>query len=118
MGSPFTVCIVPFIYYLIDKIGLHEEDIKPSTKVIGGICVTPIIILYLIAMDGLYLLNALILMPLILIVKILSFGHIDILPLRDKIEESYKFLFDMNNQDIAGFRRLRTVSQLTFESYM
>jgi len=98
--------------------GLHKKKTKSSKIALGYISITPLIVLYLIGMDVLYLVNTLILLPLILIIKILSFGKIDILHLKDKIDDIYKYLFDMSYQDISGFRRLRTISQLTFETLL
>ena len=72
--------------------------------------------LNLIVMDVLYLGNALIVMPIIFLAKLLSFGKIDLLPLKDKLDGVYRHLFGMSYQDISGFRRLRTITQLTFET--
>ena len=95
---------------------LHEKDAKTSKRALGYVSITPLLVLKLIAMDVLYLGNTLILMPIILITKLFSFGKIDLLPLKDKIDGVYKYLFGMSYQDISGFRRLRTISQLTFET--
>ena len=67
-------------------------------------------------MDVLYLVNAQIVMPIILLAKVLSCGKVDLVHLKDKIDVIYKYFFGMSYQDIAGFRRLRTISQLTFET--
>jgi hypothetical protein len=37
--------------------------------------------------------------------------------MEDKIDSIYNLLFGMSDMDIKGFRRLRTISQLTFESF-
>jgi hypothetical protein len=68
-------------------------------------------------MDLLYLINSVLFEPIILFVKKLSCDKIDLSNISQAINDSYVILFDMTEMDIGGFRRLRTISQLSFESF-
>lgn len=63
-------------------------------------------------MDVIYIISSVIVTPLAL----LSCGQIDIENVEDKIDQIYNVMFGMSDMDIKGFRRLRTISQLSFES--
>jgi len=67
-------------------------------------------------MDMIYLINSLFFEPPLKLLKMLTCGKVDLTKLSDKINYIYVLLFDMTDMDIAGFRRLRTISQLSFES--
>jgi len=51
-----------------------------------------------------------------MIIKILTCGFIDMTNIEEKLDVLYEILFGMSDMDIKGFRRLRTISQLSFES--
>lgn len=67
-------------------------------------------------MDIMYLISSVIFEPIIILVKLLTCNKFDLSFLNERVNDIYVVLFDMTNMDIAGFRRLRTISQLSFES--
>ena len=75
---------------------------------------TPLILIDLLLMDLIYIINSVVITPLVFI---LSCGRLNLEVVEEKIDKIYNFLFGMSDMDIKGFRRLRTISQLTFESF-
>lgn len=67
-------------------------------------------------MDVIYIIVSVVITPLTMIIKVLSCGYIDITNVEEKLDVLYEILFGMSDMDIKGFRRLRTISQLSFES--
>ena len=67
-------------------------------------------------MDLIYLINSIVFEPLIKLLLLITCKKVNLSYLSDHINDIYVLLFDMTNMDIAGFRRLRTISQLSFES--
>lgn len=77
---------------------------------------TPFIVAYLLLMDIIYILVSVIITPTAMLIKVLTCGLIDMTNIEQKLDVLYEILFGMTDMDIKGFRRLRTISQLTFES--
>lgn len=77
---------------------------------------TPFIVAYLLLMDIIYIIVSVIITPTAMIIKFLSCGLIDVTNVEEKLDILYEILFGMTDMDIKGFRRLRTISQLSFES--
>ena len=75
---------------------------------------TPLIVIDLLFMDLIYIINSVIITPLAFL---FTYGKINMEVMEDKIDSIYNYLFGMSDMDIKGFRRLRTISQLTFESF-
>lgn len=75
---------------------------------------TPLILLNLLLMDVIYIVNSVIITP---IAFILTCGRMNMEIIEEKIDTIYNVLFGMSDMDIKGFRRLRTISQLSFESF-
>ena len=75
---------------------------------------TPLILIDLLFMDLVYIFNSVIITPLVFI---FTCGRMNTQVMETKIDQIYNFLFGMTEMDIKGFRRLRTISQLTFESF-
>lgn len=67
-------------------------------------------------MDIIYIVVSVIITPAAMIIKFLTCGIIDITNIEEKLDVLYEILFGMTDMDIKGFRRLRTISQLSFES--
>lgn len=68
-------------------------------------------------MDVVYIVNSVGLVPIAFIIQILSFGRLKIAHVfEEKLDSIYEVVFGMSQMDIKGFRRLRTISQLSFES--
>ena len=77
---------------------------------------TPFIVSYLLLMDIIYIVVSVVIMPIAFAIKLLSCGFIDFTKIEEKLDVLYEILFGMSDMDIKGFRRLRTISQLSFES--
>lgn len=77
---------------------------------------TPFIVAYLLLMDIIYIIVSVILTPTAMLIKVFTCGLIDMTNIEQKLDVLYEILFGMTDMDIKGFRRLRTISQLTFES--
>ena len=102
-----------------------ENDGKLSMKdsIMSFFSLTPIVTIILIAMDFLYIIQGIIISPIVWFInKCCKFckrkdkdGEEQ--DLNDWLEEEiYRRTFAMNREEITGFRRLRTISQLMFET--
>ena len=80
------------------------------------VSLTPLIVAYLLLMDVIYIFVSVVLTPIAMIIKVLTCGLIDMTNIEEKLDVLYEILFGMSDMDIKGFRRLRTISQLSFES--
>lgn len=67
-------------------------------------------------LDLLYLINSLIVMPVVLILRVILCKKVEFNNLSSFIDNSYSVLFDMTKMEVEGFRRMRTITQLSFES--
>ena len=67
-------------------------------------------------MDTIYIVVSVIITPTAMLIKVLTCGLIDMTNVEEKLDVLYEILFGMTDMDIKGFRRLRTISQLSFES--
>jgi len=80
--------------------------------------VTPVMLVYLFLMDIVFLINQAILVPVILILRLITCILLDLTCLTRILDSSYEIMFEMQKLDVAGFRRMRTISQLTFETFI
>lgn len=72
--------------------------------------VAPIMLAYMFILDVIFVINQAILFPIIIVLKILTLGFIDLSCLSRALEKTYEFLFEMHKLEVAGFRRMRTIS--------
>lgn len=112
--SPFYVCYVPLLTFQKNRSKLQEET--KFLKFLNIASLTPFIVAYLLLMDIIYIIVSVIITPAAMIIKLLTCGIIDITNIEEKLDVLYEILFGMTDMDIKGFRRLRTISQLSFES--
>ena len=70
----------------------------------------PIFVVYLVLMDACFLINTAILVPLVHLLRAITCGKVDWMPLTTAVNSLYSVLFDMSIMEIEGFRRLRTIS--------
>lgn len=113
MISPFYVCYVPLLTFQKERAEKIEDD-SILQKLNGFFSLTPLILINLLLMDLIYIINSVVITP---IVFIFSFGRLNMEVIEEKIDKIYIVLFGMSDMDIKGFRRLRTISQLSFESF-
>ena len=71
---------------------------------------TPFIVVYLLLMDVIYIIVSVVVTPLAFVLKLLTFGYIDLTNIEEKLDLLFDLLFGMKEMDIKGFRRLRTIS--------
>lgn len=71
---------------------------------------------YLLIMDIIYILVSVVITPTAMLLKLLTCGLVDLTNIEERLDVLYEILFGMTEMDIKGFRRLRTISQLSFES--
>jgi len=70
----------------------------------------PIFIVYLVFMDAIFLINTTFFVPLMHMLKAITCGKVNLIPLTKAVNSLYTILFDMSVMEIEGFRRLRTIS--------
>jgi hypothetical protein len=82
--------------------------------------VTTIVIIYLFLIEIIFLLNSTVIVPIVFLLKILTCGKFDeqFKCIELSFKKLYDILFDMNDCEVDGFRRLRSITQLTFESFI
>lgn len=78
--------------------------------------ISPFMLVYLFLLDIIFVVNQALFYPVIILLKIMTCGLIDLSCLSKALEKSYEYLFSMQKLEVAGFRRMRTITQLTFES--
>lgn len=67
-------------------------------------------------MECLFLINTVVLSPITKAVEWITCGRAKLYCLTDSIDDSYHSAFMMQRLDAQGFRRMRTITQTTFES--
>ena len=102
--SPFFVCYVPLLTFLKDKQERSENN-KYATNFLAFCSMTPLILVYLLIMDAIYIVSSAILAP----IAFCTCG-VKVKTVEKKIDKIYNWMFGMSDMDIKGFRRLRTMS--------
>ena len=74
------------------------------------ITVSPLMIVFMFVMDVVFLLNQAFLYPIIATLNVLTFEKLGLGRLLELIDKSYEILFDMQKLEVAGFRRMRTIT--------
>ena len=85
-------------------------------KSLAWITLTPGIIIYLFLMDVVFLIFSAIFTPIFFLIHFVTCGKINFTNMMDSTDPVYEKMFTMKRLDVNGFRRLRTISQLVFES--
>jgi hypothetical protein len=75
-----------------------------------------LILVYLFLLDLLYLFNAVFLAPILFILNLLTCGRLKDFDIEEKTDKVFEVIFQLTHLEIVGFRKLRTMSQFTFES--
>ena len=119
--SPFFVCYVPLLTFQKKKLN-DKQSLKPKEKqleidfltALSMITfLTPGVLIYLQCMDIIYIINSVGLVPLAILIQLVSFGMLKgnmAHYLENKLDSIYEIAFGMQQMDIKGFRRLRTIS--------
>ena len=74
----------------------------------------PIFTVYMLAMDQVFVLNTTLLAPVAYLLKICCKTEC----LYDVIDGSYERMFQMKPHEVSGFRRMRTITQMMFETFI
>jgi C4-dicarboxylate transporter len=74
--------------------------------------VTPIVIIYLLFIEIIFLINSTIIVPIVFLLKIITCGKCDdqFKCIELSFKKLYDILFDMNDSEVDGFRRLRSIT--------
>lgn len=81
-----------------------------KSQIFALISMTPLILVYLNFLDMIYIFNSICLIPFGFLMNKLTYGKINWNFTEGRLDNVYKILFDMNEIDILGFRRQRTIS--------
>ena len=84
---------------------------------LAWITLTPGIIVYLFLMDVIFLFISSVLTPIFVAIHFLTCGKVNFTKMLNSTDGIYETCFEMKRLDVNGFRRLRTISQLVFESF-
>lgn len=112
---PFYVSYVPLVTFQ-KKRGKIQDESK-FLKFLNIVSMTPLIVGYLLFMDIFYIFVSVVVTPIAFLLKHLTCGYLNVTNIEERLDGLYKILFGMSDMDIKGFRRLRTISQLSFESF-
>lgn len=123
MVAPFYVSYVPLINF---QISAHKAHIKENGRISGiqqaiaWMSKTPILIVYLLLMDMIFIVQVIVFKPIVFMIEAIrnkvseSRGNLNLL---DRFEDyMYNVMFEMTKSEVSGFRRLRTISQMIFET--
>ena len=136
MFAPFFASQIPFITFLKEQLTLAEVKVDKEKasrntnccirilsyisigwfKLVCFSMVTPLMLVLMAVMDLVFLFNSVVLTPIIYLLGLLMCGFVDLNWLLSFIDEMYMAMFKMQRIDAAGFRRMRTITQLTFET--
>ena len=95
--------------FLKEKV-YRDKDDKLKLKLMGQIMVSPFMLIYMFVLDVIFVINQAVFYPIIALLKVLTFGFLDLTCLSKTLEKSYEFFFEMQKLEAAGFRRMRTIS--------
>ena len=76
----------------------------------SSIC--PVFIVFLFVLDQVFVLNSTIFEPVAIVLGCCGIGGC----LNNCVDKSYELLFHMQKHEVSGFRRMRTITQLFYES--
>ena len=113
MISPFLACQIPYLTFLKDK--AHDSK-SCSTRLLGLLMVSPFMLIIMTLMDLIFLLNSVIIVPIISLLELMMCKRVQLKCVKNFVDDTYEHIFFMTKIDAAGFRRMRTISQMTFET--
>ena len=119
MITPYFVSYAPLVNYQIENWRVKKQEgleVTGRMKMLAWITLTPGIIIYIFLMEVVFLLISSVLTPIFFLIHFFSFGKFNFTIMLDSTDFIYEKVFEMKRLDVNGFRRLRTISQLVFES--
>lgn len=115
MTAPFIASQTPFLTFLRELIN-RDKNGRFKLRFLSVITVSPLMIVFMFVMDIVFLLNQAFLYPIIAFLNVLTCEKLGLGKLLELIDKSYEILFDMQKLEVAGFRRMRTITQMLFET--
>jgi fatty acid desaturase len=119
MILPYYVAFVPMMHFRLQKFRMKKEkDAKASClqKLWNIILLTPLVVIYLLFIDLLFLILSGILFPIVFFLLLLTRQMKHLHHVEEFNDTIFRNAFSIQQRDIQGFRRLRTTTQLLFES--
>lgn len=119
MLTPYFVSYAPLVNYQIENWRVKKQealDVTCRMSALAWVTLTPGIIIYIFIMDVIFLIISSVLTPIFFLIHLISFGKLNFTMMLDSTDGIYEKMFEMKRLDVNGFRRLRTISQLVFES--
>ena len=107
--APFFACQTPFLMFLKEQV-YRDRVGRCKLQMMGYVMVNPLMLIYLFCLDCIFIVNQALLYPVIQILKFLTCGIVNLSCLNWALEKSYEYFFEMKKLEVAGFRRMRTIS--------
>ena len=94
---PFLISYVPFMIFLKERVTkvIFKDEITCRLRFLAGASLSPLILVYLMLMDIVFLFNETVLVPIVFLLRILTCTLVDLRCLNEKIDSSYELLFEM-----------------------
>ena len=94
---PFLISYVPFMIFLKERFtrASFKEELTCRLNILAGASLSPLILVYLMFMDIVFLFNETVLVPITYILRLLTCNCVDLRCLTRGIESSYEILFEM-----------------------
>ena len=125
MITPYFVSYAPLITILIERKTFEKATSSNRSskcgnflrRAFGCFFLTPLSLTYFILLDVVYIILELTTNTLSLLLFVFSLGKIKTkLGADELLDKLFSSAFKLKRMDVAGLRRLRTISQLIFES--
>ena len=125
MVSPYLVCYAALISLLLRSRVFEPETLAGEPKrhlglrkTVGLLYLSPLCICYFVLVDVIYTFKAVTVDLTSMLLRLLTFGYVQ--PNRSGDSAANRFVnnvLGLSKMDVEGYRRLRTLSQLIFESF-
>jgi hypothetical protein len=109
MLAPLYVSSIQITQFLLDRV-LRRDKSKNNLALItiSWVSIFPLFMVFMFIMDQVFVINSTLFELFALLLGLTSCLNC--------IDGSYEFLFQMKKHEVSGFRRMRTITQLMFES--
>jgi hypothetical protein len=109
MLAPLYVSSIQITQFLLDRV-LRRDKTKNNFSLlsISWVSIFPLFMVFMFIMDQVFVINSTIFELIGLVLGLTS--------CLDCVDHSYEVLFQMKKHEVSGFRRMRTITQLMFES--
>ena len=118
MLTPYLISHAPLITFFMER-GTFEKKSEDSISIqrfLGAFFLTPLCLIYFIILDVFYNLTELLLSFWYLLYYMITCGSSKKGGYEEYLDKFYQSAFKLNEMDVKGLRRLRTISQMIFET--